>query len=48
MMIYHIFAALGFFVVIGVIVKGFWAADSVKPKEQPDSWPNLGGPDGNQ
>jgi hypothetical protein len=42
MTINHILAAFGFLVVIGIIVKGFWAADSIKPMEQPDNWQNPG------
>jgi hypothetical protein len=31
-------AIAGFLVIIGVIVKGFWSGDKVKPTEQRDDW----------
>ena len=36
--------ALGFVVVVGIIVKGFWKAYRVKPIEQPDNWQSASDP----
>ncbi|WP_256752322.1 hypothetical protein [Mesorhizobium sp. Mes31] len=46
MTISGILAALGGLIVLGIIVKGFWGGDRVKPIEQPDNWQNhtSGGP----
>lgn len=38
MPIYEILMIFSCIAVLGVMVKGFWSATSVKPIEQPDSW----------
>ncbi len=44
-MVYGIVMALGGLVIVGVILKGFWAGDSVKSIEQQDNWQShTGGP----
>jgi len=41
--LYDALMLFGCFVVLGVIVKGFWSAKRVKPIEQPDNWRNTHG-----
>jgi hypothetical protein len=40
-----VLAALGGLVIAGIIIKGFWSGNRVKPIDQPDDWQKHTGGD---
>lgn len=44
MTFYNVLMGLGLVVMIGVVVKGFWRATRLEPREQPDNPQSDGAP----
>ncbi|MBX5088315.1 MULTISPECIES: hypothetical protein [Rhizobium] len=44
MTVYNLLMSLGVVVLIGILLKGFWAVTRVKPREQPDNPQSDGAP----